>query len=93
MCWHACYMKFTVSLEDDSLYVFLKIEAARSGRTVKELVEVAIKEWVERLEDEEDAREVAKSVAEYEREGGVEFGEFLRTMAAEVRAAYGADES
>ena len=85
-------MKFTVSLEDDSLYVFLKVEAARTGRTVRDLVEEAIKEWVERREDDEDIREVEKSVAEYERDGGIELTEFLRTMAAEVRASYGSDE-
>lgn len=85
-------MKFTVALEDDSLYTFLKVEAARTGRSVKDLVEEAIREWVERMEDVEDAREATISMEEYQREGGIEFGEFLRTMAAEMPVPYGPDE-
>ncbi len=85
-------MKFTVALKDDSLYVFMKIEAARTGRSVRDLVEDAIREWVERREDEEDAREATAAMEEYERKGGgIEIGEFFRTLAAEERASYGED--
>jgi plasmid stability protein len=86
-------MKITVSLDDEGLYRSLKVQAARSGRSVRDLIAEAIGEWLDRREEAEDVELATHALAEYEREGGVEAKQFLRTLAAEVQSAYGSDIS
>jgi hypothetical protein len=83
-------MKVTLDLDAD-LYRAAKVEAARSDRSVRDLVEEALSEWLERREDAEDAAGAAEALAEYERDGGVAAEEFFRVHAAETRAAHGTD--
>ncbi|HMJ79766.1 MAG TPA: ribbon-helix-helix protein, CopG family [Candidatus Dormibacteraeota bacterium] len=82
-------MKVTFDLEDADLYRAVKVEAARSDRSVREIVEEALAEWLERREIAEDAAAAAEALAEYERDGGMAAEQFLAERAAEARARYG----
>lgn len=84
-------MKVTLDLQDEALYRAIKVEAARLGRTVRDIFEEALEQWLEKLEDEEDIAESEAAMAEYERDGGVDAEEFFRTLAAETRERYGTD--
>jgi predicted DNA-binding protein len=82
-------MKATFEL-DSELYRAIKVEAARSDRSVKDIVEEALERWLEALEDAEDIAAADEAMAEYLRDGGaIEAGEFFRTLAAETKEAYG----
>jgi plasmid stability protein len=85
-------MKVTIDLDPD-LYRAVKVEAARSDRSVREIVDAALDAWLEAEESREDARSAASALAEYERDGGVAAKDVFGTLAAETRAAYGADEA
>ena len=47
-------MKVTIALRDDALYRAVRIRAAESGRQIRDVVEEALREWLERREDVED---------------------------------------
>jgi predicted transcriptional regulator len=81
-------MKVTIDL-DSELYRAVKVEAARSDRSVRDIVDEALAGWLERLEDAEDAAAAGEALAEYRRDGGVAAEEFFRAHAAETRATYG----
>jgi predicted transcriptional regulator len=85
-------MKVTIDLDDD-LYRAVKVEAARSDRSVREIVDQAIAAWLEAAEAAEDAASAEAALAEYRRDGGEAAEAFFGTLAAETRAAYGADEA
>ncbi len=72
--------RMTVIFEDEALYTALKVEAARKGRHAKDIVAEAIREWLEAREDEELRAGLADARREWERQGGVEAGEFLRDV-------------
>ncbi len=84
-------MKVTIALDDPELYRAIKIEAARTDRSIREIVEEALAEWLERHEDEDDRAAAEVALAEYQRDGGLAADEFFGTMAAEVRSRYGSD--
>lgn len=79
----------TFDLEDAELYRAVKVEAARVDRSVREIVEEALRDWLERAADAEDATAAAEALAEYQRDGGVAAESFLAHRAAEVQAKYG----
>jgi plasmid stability protein len=81
-------MKVTIDLDPD-LYRAVKVEAARAGRSVREIVDEALAAWLERLEDAEDTAAAAEALVEYQRDGGVAADDFFRAHAAETRATYG----
>ncbi len=81
-------MKVTIDLDPD-VYRAVKVEAARADRSVREIVDEALTEWLERLEGAEDAAAAAEALVEYERDGGIAADDFFRAHAAETRAAYG----
>lgn len=85
-------MKVTLDLPED-LYRAIKVEAARLDRTVRDIAEQALDEWLVRLEDAEDIAAAEEAEQEYAREGGISAEEFFRTVAAEVRAGYGSDRT
>lgn len=86
-------MKATFDL-DQALYRAIKVEAARSDRSVREVVEEALALWLQQAEEAEDRAAAAEAIAEYERDGGTAAEDFFRTLAAETRATYGpAEES
>ena len=81
-------MKITVDL-DEQLYRAVKVEAARSDLSVRDLIADALERWLEHQEDEEDLRSAQAALEEYRREGGVSAEEVYRHLAAEARASYG----
>ncbi len=86
-------MKATFDLDPD-LYRAIKVEAARSDRSVKDVVEEALNAWLEAAEDAEDIAAANLAMEEYERDGGaIEAGEFFRKLAAETKEAYGSGKS
>jgi plasmid stability protein len=85
-------MKVTIDLDPD-LYRAVKVEAARSDRSVREIVDAALESWLEAEEAREDAASAVDALAEYERDGGTPAADAFATLAAETRAAYGADEA
>ncbi len=51
--------RVTIAFDDETLYRTIKVEAARSGRTTKEIVVEALRDWLERktrLTPEESAK-------------------------------------
>jgi hypothetical protein len=83
-------MKITVDLDAD-LYRAVKVEAARSDRSVRDVLAEAIAAWLERLEADEDRASATEALGEYEREGGIAAAEYFEHLAAEARATYGSD--
>jgi hypothetical protein len=83
-------MKVTIDVDGD-LYRAIKIEAARSDRSVRDIVDEALATWLEALEEAEDRESAAAALEEYRRNGGVAAKSFLRTLAAETKATYGRD--
>ena len=83
-------MKVTFDLDGD-LYRAIKVEAARSDRSVRDVVDEALTAWLERLEDEEDRVSATAALEEYRRDGGVAAADFFERHAAETKAAYGTE--
>jgi hypothetical protein len=84
-------MKVTIDLNPD-LYRAVKVEAARSDRSVREVVDEALATWLEAAEVEEDRASAEAALAEYRRDGGESAAEFFGTLAAETQAVYGDGE-
>ncbi len=83
-------MKVTVDLDPD-LYRSLKVEAARTDRSVRDVVADAIALWLEREEEAEDRTSAEEAMAEYRRDGGTAAAAYFEHLAAEARAEYGTD--
>lgn len=83
-------MKATFDI-DQALYRAIKVEAARSDRSVRELVEEALEAWLARAEEIEDQASAADALAEYRRDGGEAADIWFSRVAAETKAAYGSD--
>jgi plasmid stability protein len=87
-------MKVTIAFRDDALYRSVKVRAAASGRQIRDVVEEALDEWLERQEDAEDVAVSRKAIAAYERgerDEWVDADEFFRRMVAERRVDYQTD--
>jgi len=82
-------MKITLDLADADLYRAIKIEAARRDRSIRDVVEEALEQWLQRVEDEEDAAAAEAAMEDYRRYGGRDAAEVFQEMAAETRARYG----
>ena len=80
-------MKTTLDI-DDELYRAIKVESARSDRSVREIVEEALERWLEAAEDAEDVAASDAAMAEYERDGGIDARVVFGHLAAEHAAAY-----
>jgi len=83
-------MKATFDI-DQELYRAIKVEAARADRSVREVIEEALRAWLERAEDAEDQASAAAALDEYRRAGGESAESWFERMAAETKAAYGTD--
>ena len=70
--------RMTVIFEDEALYTALKVEAIRKGRHAKDIVAEAVRAWLELKEDEELRVGLEEARQGWERQGGVEAGEFFR---------------
>jgi len=84
-------MKVTIDLDSD-LYRAIKVEAAKSDRSVRDIVDEALAHWLDALEEAEDQASAAEALKEYRRDGGTTAEVFLKSLAAETKATYGVDE-
>lgn len=84
-------MKATFDLGQD-LYRAIKVEAARTDRSVREVVEEAIREWLLRAEEAEDRASAEAALEEYRRDGGVAAEAWFASQAAETKRTYGSGE-
>ena len=78
-------MKVTIDLGDE-LYRAIKVEAARSDRSVREIVDEALASWLEATDPAEDTASAAAALEEYRRDGGESAEAFFGSLAAETRA-------
>jgi len=81
-------MKVTMDL-DGELYRSLKVEAARAERSLRDVTNEAIVEWLARREEAEDRASADAALEEYRRTGGESATAFFEHLAAEARATYG----
>ena len=88
--WYHGAVKVTIDV-DPQIYRAIKVEAARSDRSVRAIVDDALASWLEAAELAEDEESAASALAEYRRDGGLAAEEFFGTLAAETKAAYGSD--
>ncbi len=84
-------MKVTIDLDAD-VYRAVKVEAARTDRSVRDIVDEALEAWLEVAETNEDRESAAAALAEYQRDGGEAAEAFFGSLAAEARATYGSDK-
>lgn len=82
-------MKITLDLADAELYRAIKVEAARRDRTVRDVVEEALNDWLDRLDDVEDIAVADAAMEDYRQRGGIDAAEVFEHLAAETRARYG----
>jgi len=85
-------MKVTIDLDAD-LYRAVKVEAARSDRSVREIVDEALEAWLDSAETSEDKASAEAALDEYRRDGGASAESFLGSLAAETKTTYGSDEA
>jgi predicted transcriptional regulator len=81
-------MKVTIDLDPD-LYRAVKVEAARTDRNVRDIVDEALEAWLEAAETREDRASAEAALEEYRRDGGEAAESFFGSLAAETRATYG----
>jgi plasmid stability protein len=85
-------MKVTIDLPAE-LYRAVKVEAARSDRSVRDIVDEALAAWLDASETREDLASAEEALAEYRRDGGEAAETVFGTLAAETRATYASDEA
>jgi plasmid stability protein len=85
-------MKVTIDLDSD-IYRAIKVEAARSDRSVRDIVDEALEAWLDAVEATEDVASATAALEEYRRDGGEAAEAFFGSLAAETKATYGTDES
>ena len=80
-------MKVTIDLDPD-VYRAVKVEAARSDRSVREVVDAALSAWLEAEETREDVESAQSALEEYRHDGGESAEAFFGRLAAETKATY-----
>lgn len=83
-------MKVTIDLGSE-LYRAIKVEAARTDRSVREIVDEALEAWLSAAEEREDRASAEEALAEYQRDGGKAAESFFGSLAAETKATYRSD--
>jgi plasmid stability protein len=81
-------MKVTIDLDADR-YRAIKVEAARTDRSVRDIVDEALEAWLDATETREDQASAKEALAEYRRDGGEAADAFFGTLAAETKSTYG----
>lgn len=76
--------RMTVIFDEDEIYVALKAQSAREGRPAKDIVAEAVREWLERKEDEALQKDLEATREEWRRKGGVEAQAFFQSLAKET---------
>ena len=85
-------MKVTIDLPDE-LYRAVKVEAARSDRSIRDVVDEALEAWLTASEEAEDRASAEAALAEYRHDGGESAESVFGSLAAETKAAYGPREA
>ena len=85
-------MKVTIDLDADR-YRAIKVEAARTDRSVRDIVDEALATWLEAEEERDDRASAADALEEYRRDGGESAASFFGSLAAETKATYEPDEA
>lgn len=85
---HTGPMKATFDL-DSELYRAVKVEAARTDRSVRDVVEEALEAWLAQAEEAEDQASAGQALEEYRRDGGAAADAWFERLAAETKAEYG----
>jgi plasmid stability protein len=80
-------MKVTIDLDPD-MYRAIKVEAARTDRSVRAVVDAALSSWLEAEETREDVESAQAALVEYRRDGGESAQAFFGKLAAETKATY-----
>ncbi len=80
-------MKVTIDIDPD-VYRAVKVEAARSDRSVREVVDAALAAWLDAEETREDVESAQAALEEYRRDGGESAEAFFGKLAAETKATY-----
>jgi plasmid stability protein len=80
-------MKVTLDIDAD-VYRAAKVEAARTDRSVRDIVEEALAAWLAAAEEAEDRESAAAALEEYRRDGGESAEAWFGRVAAETAAAY-----
>ncbi len=75
------------------LYRAVKVEAARTDRSVRDIVDEALDAWLEEAETREDRASAEAALDEYRRDGGEAAESFFGSLAAETKATYGKRKS
>jgi plasmid stability protein len=84
-------MKVTIDL-DAGRYRAIKVEAARTDRSIRDIVDEALEAWLDSTETLEDIASAEVALDEYRRDGGDPAESVFRTLATETRATYRPDE-
>jgi hypothetical protein len=82
-------MKVTLDIDAD-LYRATKVEAARTDRSVRDIVGEALEAWLRAAEEAEDMASATAALEEYRKDGGEAAEDWFGRQAAETRATYGA---
>jgi hypothetical protein len=83
-------MKVTIDVDAD-LYRAVKVEAARTDRSVRDIVDEALEAWLDAAEAREDRASADAALTEYRRDGGEAAQAFFGSLAAETKATYDPD--
>ena len=75
------------------LYRAVKVEAARTDRSVRAIVDEALEAWLSSAEADEDRVSAEAALVEYRGDGGEAAESFFGSLAAETKATYGSDEA
>jgi predicted transcriptional regulator len=81
-------VKVTIDI-DSHLYRAVKVEAARTDRSVRDIVDEALEAWLDAAETQEDSASAQAALEEYRRDGGEAAESFFGSLAAETKATYG----
>ena len=75
--------RMTVVFDDEQLYTKLKVEAARTGAHAKDIVALAVREWLDTAEDVESRAELRGIRTDWEKQGGVDARRFFQQVSDE----------
>ena len=75
--------RITVDLGNEELHKAIKIAAIEQGKSMREIVLEALREWFERregLEDKEDLEAMKRAEAEFQKTGGRLFEDVVKDL-------------
>ncbi len=66
----------------------MRVRAVQSGRQIRDIVQEALKDWLQEQEDAEDVGASVEALTEYDEAGGVEADRYFQRLVAERRIEY-----